>query len=332
MTPTPATGSFTRTPAETRSATAAMRSLAMRKAYAVNRLLALGRAVLEGNLDHCLRQRRGERIPLLFPEMRSTALVISAPEEIGMEECDVRALESRRPSVGPLAIVGFLEGFLDAHDGDDRCLFLVSASSAVYIYDPSPCGGLYRLANSMVGFMRRGLRRFDGVYREPGYVESVFCVPITGDLGELGRLPADLDEVALCAGLTCTLLWPEGFDFVFNAPAVVEDNTSCATVAAADIAIDDTEWLNEEQSALCSNVQLWVFGHFGPARLSGIRRTAVFAAKDGSIYAFNRAALRLLRLAESITMFYRIGLRRFYRNYRQFPNHPGDEDLFLDPE
>lgn len=163
-------------------------------------------------------------------------------------------------------------------------------------------------------------------------MESVFCAPVSGDYGDLGRLPRILDEVVLCDGLTCTLRWPEGFNFVFSAPVAVGDNVSSATAAVTDTVTDDVEWLNAEQRDLCSSARLSVFGHFGLAYPPGIRRTAVFMAMDGSIFAFNRAVLRLLRLAECIDMFYRIGLRRFFRNYRQFPNCPGDEHLFLDPE
>lgn len=287
----------------------------MRKVFAVNRLLSLGRAVKEGTLSQCLTNRRGERIPLSFPEARTTCLVLCGPEEISGTECDVDALRLLSPCVGRLDIIGFLEGLHDVQD-DDRCIFLVDPESAVYVYDPSPFGGLYRLSHSMVGFMRRGLRRFDGIYKDP-HVELV----IRAEDGK-SSLPETDKEAICCEGLSCIMGWPPGYTFVFGLPSSNDD---------------DTERLSEEQCAFIETARLCVFGHFGPACYTGsyvenADRTPVFLGGDRAIYTFHRSTSRILRLAESLDMFYRIGLRRYFRNYRIIPSRLGDDVFFLPPD
>ncbi|AWV68627.1 m25.2 protein [Murid betaherpesvirus 1] len=295
--------------------TLAAKAAAMRKAYAVNRLLALGRAAAEGKLEQWLSARRGERIPLVFPEKCAKYLILCAPGDVDGHECDPDALRALEPAVDRLVVVGFVEGREDAHrDGDDRCIVLVNPSSAVFIYDPAPYGGLYRLANTMIGFVRRGLRRFDSIYRDPCCVEDAIRVK-----DGHASLPRNADEALAAAerGLACTLQWPEDYDFVFGTPP-----ESSNAVASS---------LNKEQSPCIDALRLSTFGHFGTAAgLSSTRpRTAVFIGADHAVYAIHHAVSKLLRLAESLDMFYKIGIRRFFHNYRVVPSRCGDDRFFL---
>ncbi|AWV68116.1 m25.2 protein [Murid betaherpesvirus 1] len=294
--------------------TLAAKASAMRKAYAVNRLLALGKAATEGRLEQYLNARRGERIPLVFPEKRVKNLILCAPGDVDGRECDPDALRALEPSVGRLVVVGFVEGRDDLRrDDDDRCIVLVNPSGAVFVYDPAPYGGLYRLANTMIGFVRRGLRRFDSIYREPCVDDAIRVKD-----GHT-PLPRDADEALAAArrGLACTLQWPEDYDFVFGTPPESSN--------AADSS------LNKKRSLCIDTLQLSTFGHFGAAVDSNSTRprTAVFVGVDHAVYAFQHGVPKLLRLAESLDMFCRLGIRRYFRNYRVVPSRCGDDKFFL---
>nr|WEG68754.1 protein m25.2 [Mastomys natalensis cytomegalovirus 1] len=278
--------------------------------YSETRLLALERAVRMGLLTNYLRIRRGERIPIAFPTMQATRMVLYGPGEVGPAKCDVSALMALNPSVGPLVIIGYLEGWCDAQ-GDDKCIFLVSPLTAMYLYDPGPYGGLYRLSENMCGFIKRGLLRYDGIYKEV-YMKSIFH-PRDG----VSPLPITERGAINAGGLECLLEWPSNYTFVFGIP---------------DERADDTALLNEEQSGFCVQGHLFVFGHFGPRDCATTERTSTFLGTDGAVYAFHRGALRLLRLAESLQMFYAIGIRRFFKSYRVIPSRAGDDLLFLNPE
>ncbi|AKB93227.1 b25.2 [Murid betaherpesvirus 8] len=287
-------------------------ALVMKRAFAVNRLLSLGRAVRNGTLMDFLKTYRGERIILNFPDSRLVYMVLCLPEEICISECDVNALCTLNTQLGQLSIVGYLDGF---HDDPSRQItgkrvFMMTQTAAVYIYDASPYGGLYRLSRSILGFARRGLFRYDCIYNYP-YMPNLFCVK-----NGQGSLPMTIRDLKKCVGLACSLLCPEGFNFIFGFP---------------DEGADDTALLSEEQSSFCSHAQLLVFGHFGLENGDASTRVAVFVGESTSVYAFHRNSLRLLRLAESLPMFYRIGIRRYFSNYRAVGSRLGDNCLFLDP-
>lgn len=289
------------------------RAQAARQMMAVNRLLTLGRSAREGSLAETLKARRGEKIPLPFPSRRLTYLMICAPGEIGRNECDVGALMSLNPFVGHLDIVGFLDERRDVQ-GSDRCIFLISPVTAVFLYDPSAHGGLYRLSYTIFDFVKCGLTAFDGIYREP-YVDPVIIVcddprrPLPRDVRRI--FGTSLDE------LCCRLTWPEEFTFVFGVPHEQAD---------------DSGRLNESQSALCLRDHIIVFGHFGPAHARPEDRVPVYIGEDEAIYCFHRGVFRLLRLAESLEMFYRLGVKRFFKNDRVVPSRLGDDMLFLQPD
>lgn len=306
----------------TTASIAVERAIAARYATTIGRLLALGRSAREGTLARSLTARRGERIRLVFPSKRPTSLVLCAPGEIGELECDVAALTSSNPSVGPLAILGFLEGWDDV-PGEDRLVFLLSpVTTAVYLYDPEPRGGgLYRLGRTVFDFAKKGLVAYDAIYRAP-YVDRVV---INGDLATVRVLPTTAAAAvsSRVEGLCCGFLRPEGYTLIFGVP---------------DERSDDSDLLSERQAVFCLRERLVVFGHFGPYGCDPGQRVPVYVARgdgeddEGAVYCFHRTALRLLRLAESLEAFYRLGLKRYFENSRVVANRPGDERFFLVPE
>lgn len=272
------------------------------------RLLALAHANKMGVLDQFLKKNKREKILLSFPENRATHMKICAPGEISVTKCDANALMILNPSVGPLVTIGYLEGWSDVQD-DAKCVFLITPTNGIYLYDSSPYGGLYRLSCDITGFIKKGLQKFDGLYRE-SYMNCVIHVK-----DGVSRLPQSTQEVKCLFELECLLVWPRGYTFVFGIP---------------DELADDTALLDEGQSKFCSLRQLYVFGHFGPEDCGPAERVPVFIGLDESVYAVHRGTFRLLRLAESIQMFYRLGVRRYFKNHRAVASRLGDEQFFLD--
>lgn len=294
-------------------ATLTDRAQAARQMIAINRLLTLGRSAREGSLAETLKTRRGEKIPLPFPFRRPTYLIVCAPGEIDRNECDVGALMSLNLSVGHLDIVGFLDDSRDVQ-GSDRCIFLMSPVTAVFLYDPSSHGGLYRLSYTIFDFVKCGLTAFDGIYRPP-YVEPV----IVAQDDPRRPLPRDVRRIfgSSVADLHCRLAWPENFTFVFGVPHEQAD---------------DSALLSESQSAYWLRDHIVVFGHFGPAHARPEDRVPVYIGEDEAVYCFHRGISRLLRLAENLEMFYRLGIKRFFKNDRVVPSRLGDDMLFLQPD
>nr|WRQ19868.1 MAG: protein m25.2 [Herpesviridae sp.] len=276
------------------------------------RLSAVFQYLCRGNVIDYLQRFRGQKILLPFPVERMYSLIICARCDIHAFELDIERLIKRFCCPDVLEVIGVLD-VEGVSDNGDRQIFFMGREGAIYLYNPVPDDGLYRLSEDLEGFVARGLKRFDSIYEDPQMpliVRPPDC-PLIYLKSQKDLLRYGVDAV----NMTYKMSWPEGYTITFGVP---------------DPCADASELLSEAQMEFVIFRELLVFGHFGPEDAAPEDRHALYVSGDGEVYGFRRDKCRLLKLSVSFPVFLRMGPVKFFVNYR-VSGDLVDNSLYLVP-
>uniref|UniRef100_A0AAU7E166 M25.2 n=1 Tax=Lemniscomys rat herpesvirus TaxID=3141920 RepID=A0AAU7E166_9VIRU len=276
------------------------------------RLSAAFRCVSRGESLAIPYRLGSRRIPLPFPVERRYFLILCESRDLFASECDTERLSRRLCCPDALEVIGFLDVDGTVRSGD-RQIVLMGRCGAIYVYNPAPDDGLYRLSEDIWGFVSRGLKRFDAIYEDP---RMPLVVRDVDPRLRCLRTRRDLLRYAEDAsGSVYEMLWPARYTLTFGAP---------------DVAADTSELLSETQAELAASLRLLAFGHFGSEDAEPAERHALYVSGDGGVYGFRREEYRLLKLGSSFPAFLRMGPVKFFTNHR-ISGDPVEVALSLPP-
>lgn len=235
-------------------------------------------------------RHRGQRVPLAWPDGYS--FVINDLFQLGLyTEEDVEMWASALCCHEKLTVFAYVSR---AHEPFTSMspLLLLGSAGRVYAVTPQRRFEICRLGDTIDGFLKRGLRRFEQIYK----TLSVYCV--TGAPADFLSLETRSDVLAFRdsnRGRVFSLLWPPGDTLLVEAKVESFHATDAAT--ALEIR------------------EMTAFASFGPAHFSGAARISLYISGGGAVFAFDDNVGLLLCIASDFQQFLRLGVRAYFKSY-----------------